>query len=57
MCVPSLNEIRKSVFELSRIQVKTCGSGAADVKPIYPPLSSGDIITKNKARTFTFVAI
>ena len=47
MCVPSLNEIRESVFELSRTQVKTYGGGggggATDLKPIYPRLSSGDI--------------
>ena len=45
MCVPSLNEIRESIFELSRTQVKTYGGGGAtDLKPIYPRLSSGDII-------------
>ena len=52
MCVPSLNEIRESVFELSRTQVKTYGGGGGggggggvtDLKPIYPRLSSGDII-------------
>ena len=51
MCVPSLNEIRERIFELSRTQVKMYsggggggGSGATDVKPIYPRLSSGDIM-------------
>ena len=39
----SLNEIRDSVFELSRTQVKMYGGGAMDVKPIYPRLLSGDI--------------
>ena len=45
MCVPSLNEIRGSVFELLCTQVKTYGGGgsATDLKPIYPRLSSGDI--------------
>ena len=43
MCVPSLNEIRESVFELSRTQVKMYGGDVTDVKPIYPKLSSGDI--------------
>ena len=44
MCVPSLNEIRESVFKLSRTQLQTYGGGAMDVKPIYPRLSSGDIL-------------
>ena len=44
MCVPSLNEIHESVFELSCTQIKTYGGGGVtDVKPIYPRLSSGDI--------------
>ena len=47
MCVQSMNEIRESVFELSRTQVKTYGGGsggATDLTPIYPRISSGDII-------------
>ena len=44
----SLNEIRESVFELLRTQVKTYGGGgggggATDVRPIYTQLSSWDI--------------
>ena len=43
MCVPSLNEIHESVFELSYTQVKMFGS-SVDVKPVYPRLSSWDIM-------------
>ena len=41
----SLNEIHESIFELLRTKVKTNGggSGATDVKPVYPRLLSGDI--------------
>ena len=42
MDVPSLNEIRESVFELSRTQVKSYGDGTMEVKLVYPQLSSGD---------------
>ena len=45
MCMPSLNEIRESILELSRTQVKRYGGhGATDVKPTYPRLLSGNII-------------
>ena len=44
MCVPSLNEIRDIIFELSRTQV---GGGTMEVKPVYPQVSSGDI-TKHR---------
>ena len=40
MCVPSLNEICENIFELLRTQVKTYGSGAMDVTPIYPQTCS-----------------
>ena len=44
MCVPSLNEIYRGIFELSCTQVKTFGSNVMEVKPVYPDLCSGDII-------------
>ena len=44
MRVPNLNEIHESVFELSHTQVKMFGSGVMEVKPVYPRLSSCDII-------------
>ena len=44
MWVPSLNEIRKNIFELPCTQVKTYGGGVTEGKPVYPRLSSGDII-------------
>ena len=44
MCVPSLNEIHESVFVLSQTQVKTFDSGVMEVKPVYPRLSSWDIM-------------
>ena len=40
MCVPSLNEIHESVFELLSTQV----IGMMEVKPVYPRLSSWDIM-------------
>ena len=40
MCVSSLNEICESIFELSRTQVKMCGSRVTHMKPVYPRLSS-----------------
>ena len=42
MCVPSLNEISETNFELLRTQVKTFGDGATDLKPVHPWLSSVD---------------
>ena len=45
MYVPSLNEISKSVSELSYTQVKVQGSGVTDMKPVYSRLSSGDILS------------
>ena len=39
-CVPSLNEIRESIFDLSRTQVKMYGS-LMEVKPVYPQFLSG----------------
>ena len=48
MCVPSLNEICESIFELSHTQAKTYSSrdGTRDVKPVYPQLSAGNIMGK-----------
>ena len=43
MCVPSLNEIRETVFDVSCTQVKMYSGGATEVKAIYPKFSSGDI--------------
>ena len=51
MCVPSLNEISESVFELSLTQIKTYDGGATEMKPVYTPLLSGDIISG----TFAFM--
>ena len=51
MCVPSLNEICVSIFEISHTQVKMYGGGGdswPDVKPIYPQLLSGDIIKETE---------
>ena len=46
MCVPSLFQTRKSMFELSH---KSKGIVAVavrpEVKPVYPRLLSGDLIT------------
>ena len=37
MCVPSLNDICESIFELLRTQVQTYGCGGiTEVKPVYP---------------------
>ena len=44
MCVPSLNEIHDSIFELSLTQVKTFASGLMEVKSVYPRLLSVDIM-------------
>ena len=45
--MPSLNEIRESLLELSCTQVKTYGDGMTNMKPIYSRLSSGDITKYN----------
>ena len=44
MCVPSLNEIHESIFEVSGTQVKTYGGGVTEVKPVYPQHSPRHII-------------
>ena len=45
MCVPSLNKIRESVFELLYTQVKPYGGGGmTEVKPVHPQLLPGDVI-------------
>ena len=48
MCMPSVNEISESVFELSCTQVTTYGSGKKDVKLLCPQILSGDIIILEK---------
>ena len=57
MCVPSLNEIHESVFELSHTKVKTFGGGVMEVKPVYPRLSSGDIMKGIQTELLGFYAL
>ena len=50
MCVPSLNEIRESIFQLLCTKDKTYGGGAAtDLKQTYPTLFVwGDVNIQEK---------
>ena len=52
MCVPSLNEIHESVFELSHSQLKVFGSGMMEVKPVYPRL-----LTRPGQNVFVYISI